>query len=49
MWNIKDGRDDPSYKTERDHGHGEQTCGCWREGGRSGMDREFEVSGYELL
>ena len=26
------------------HGHGEQTCGCQRVGGRSGMDWEFGVS-----
>ena len=28
MWNLKYGRDEPTYKTETDHGHGEQTCGC---------------------
>ena len=24
----------PVYKTERDHGHGEQTCGCQERHGR---------------
>ena len=25
MWNLKYGTNDPIYKTEMDHGHGEQT------------------------
>ena len=29
LWNLKYGKTDPIYKTETDHGHGEQTCGCW--------------------
>ena len=29
---------DPTYKTETDHGHGQQTCGCQGEVGGSGMD-----------
>ena len=28
MQNLKYGTNDPIYKTERDHEHGEQTCGC---------------------
>ena len=28
MWNLKHGTNDPIYKTETDHGHGEPTCGC---------------------
>ena len=28
MWNLKYGTNDPIYKIESDHGHGEQTCGC---------------------
>ena len=28
MWNLKYGTDDPIDKKERDHGPGEQTCGC---------------------
>ena len=36
---IKYGTDDPIYKTERDHGQGEQTCGSQEEAGESGMDR----------
>ena len=31
MWNLKYGKNDPIYKTERDHGQGEETCGCWGE------------------
>ena len=49
MWNLKDGTDDPIYKTETDNGHGEQTCGCQREGRGSGMDREFGVGGCKRL
>ena len=30
MWNLKHGTNDPTYKTETDHGHGEETCGCQR-------------------
>ena len=26
MWNLKYVTNDPIYKTEIDHGHGEQTC-----------------------
>ena len=36
MWNLKYGTDDPIYKAETDYGHGEQTCGCQRGGGRVG-------------
>ena len=28
MWNLKCGTNDPIYKIETGHGHGEQTCGC---------------------
>ena len=28
MWNLKYGKNDPIYKTETDHNHGGQTCGC---------------------
>ena len=28
VWNLKYGTNDPIYKTEIDHRHGEQTCGC---------------------
>ena len=28
MWNLKYDTNDPIYKTETDHGHGEQTCVC---------------------
>ena len=31
------------------HRHGEQTCGCQRGGGRSGMDWKFEISRCKLL
>ena len=33
MWNLKYGTNDPTYKTETDHGHGEQTCVCQGGGG----------------
>ena len=32
-WNLKYGTNDPTYKTERDHGYGEQMCGCQGGGG----------------
>ena len=47
MWNIKYDTNGPIYKTETDHGHGEQTCGCQR--GGSGMDWEFGVGRSKLL
>ena len=28
IWNLKYGTNDPIYK-RKDHGQGEQTCGCW--------------------
>ena len=36
MWNVKYGSNDPIYNTEKDHGHGDQTCVCQGEGGRGG-------------
>ena len=44
MWNLKHGTNDPIYKTETDHGHGEQTCGCWERKEEGGMDEEFGAS-----
>ena len=44
MWNLKHGTNEPIYKTETDHRHSEQTCGCQGEGRESGIDREFGVS-----
>ena len=43
MWDLKYGTDYPIYKTETDHGQGEQTCGSWGEGGGSGMDGHFRI------
>ena len=37
---LKHGTDDPIYKTETDHGHGEQTCGC-----QEGAGREWDGQG----
>ena len=46
---LKYDTDDPIYKTETNHGHGEQTYGCQGGGGReSGMDSEFGVGEYKL-
>ena len=36
MWKLKYGTNDLIYKTEIDRRHGEQICGCEREGGGSG-------------
>ena len=49
MWNLKYGKNDPVYKTETGHSHGEQTCGCRGDGGGSGMDGEFGVGGCKWL
>ena len=38
-----------STEQKQTHIHGEQTCGCQREGEGSGMDWEFEISRYKLL
>ena len=40
---------DPSYKTETDHEHGEQTCHCQGGGGGNGMEEEFGVGRCKLL
>ena len=34
MWNLIYGSDNPTYKTERDQGHGGKTCGYQEERGR---------------
>ena len=49
MWNLKYGTNDPTYKRETDHRHGEQTCGCQGEAGKSVMDWEFGVVRCKLL
>ena len=52
MWNLKYGTNDPIYKTEGDHGRGEQTCGCWgvgRERGGNEINWEFGVGRCKLL
>ena len=38
-----------SIEQKQFHRHGEQICGCQREGGGIGMDWEFGVSRYKLL
>ena len=48
MWNLKYGTDDPIHKTETDHRHGEQTCGCHGGEGSEWNDREFGVGGCKL-
>ena len=49
FWNLKYGTDGPIYKTETDHGQGEQNCGSQWAGVGSGMDKEFWVFGCKLL
>ena len=34
---------------KENHGHGEQTCGCWGGGGGSGIDWEIGVNRCKLL
>ena len=43
------GTNDPIYKTETDHEHGEHTCDCSGEGGGSGMNGKFGVGRCKLL
>ena len=38
-----------STEKKQTPGHGEQTCGCQRGGGGSGIDWEFRVSRCKLL
>ena len=40
MWNLKYGTDDPIYKTEIDHRHGEQPGGC-----QGGFGKEWDAHG----
>ena len=40
LWNLKYGTDDLIYKTETDHGQGEQTCSSHGGGGQE-WDRQF--------
>ena len=51
LWNIKYGTHDSIYKTETDHGHGDQTCVCQEggEGREDGTDGEFGVGRCKLL
>ena len=48
IWNLKHDTNEPIYKTETDHGHGEQTYGFqwW---GRRGVDGEFGAGRCKLL
>ena len=39
IWNLIYGTGDPVYKTETDHGQGEQTSGCWGDG-EEGRERD---------
>ena len=39
---------DPIYKTEADHGQGEQTCGCQGAGGASGIEMSLDLVGWAI-
>ena len=43
MWNLKYDTNDPIYKAETDHGHGEQTCDCQRVGGGVGWKGSLQL------
>ena len=49
---VKYGTNNPIYKTETDHGHGEKTCDC-HGGRREGVGwmefEEFEIDRCKLL
>ena len=49
MLNISTNNAAPSTEKKQTLGHGEQTCGCQRGGGGSGMHWEFGVSRCKLL
>ena len=49
MWSLNYDTNDPTYKTETDQGHGEQTCGCQGWGVGSGVDGMFGVRTWKLL
>ena len=45
MWDLKYGTDNALFKTETDHGQGEQTCGFhWRRGGVGWMENLMLVN-----
>ena len=47
--NLKYHTHDPIYKTEKDHGHGEQTCVCQGKEGQKRLNGEFGVGRCQLL
>ena len=49
IWNLKQGTDEPLYRTKTNSQQGTQTCGCQGERGGSGMDWEFGVGRHKLL
>ena len=48
MWNLKYGTDEFIYRTETDHGLGQQTCGCQGGGGKEWEGWSFGTGGYKL-
>ena len=48
MWNLKYGKNEPVYRKETDHGHGEPTCGCQGEGEGVGWTGECGVNSCKL-
>ena len=48
-WNLKHDINILSTKQKQIHTHREQTCGCQRGVGGSGLDGEFGVGRYKLL
>lgn len=49
MWSLKYGTNEYIYKTEIDHGHGEETYSCQGGRGREWMDWELGVGRCKFL
>ena len=47
VWSLKYGIDDPIFKTETDHRHGEQTCICQGEVGTE-WDGQGKCDGHVI-
>ena len=48
LWKLKYGTDDSVYKTETNHGDGEQACDCQGSRGRQWVEWGFGFGGCKL-
>ena len=49
MWSLKQGTNDPTYKTETDPEQAEQICDCQGGGEGSGMGGELVDANYYIF